>query len=122
MREFEKKRKIKSRIYSTFSLIVLLIIAILILRGTVGVYLKHSQSQDKVDELSEQIQDFEKRKIYLEEQISDISSEYGVEKELREKFNIAKDGEEVIIILDDEGNEKEPNEPRGSFWTDLFGL
>ncbi len=61
----------------------------------------------KKESLSRESKQIGEREDFLEGEISRLRTEQGVEEILRQKFNIKKDGEEVLVIIDEEIDEKE---------------
>lgn len=60
------------------------------------------------------------REEKLNKELVSFKSEYGVEKEIREKFPVAKDGEEVIIFVDSKGEGGEASSsPNAGFWNEF---
>lgn len=55
-------------------------------------------------EVEEEIQHLEAQKEALAGELADFHSGRGIEREAREKFNYRKPGEEVVIILENEGD------------------
>ena len=53
----------------------------------------------------------EARKAELAEEVSYLSHERGIEAEMRRQFDVAREGEHVVIILDEE-REEEPEPVR----------
>ena len=49
----------------------------------------------------------EARKQALEEQVEYLSSERGIEAELRRQFDVALPGEQVVVIVEEEESKKE---------------
>jgi cell division protein FtsB len=47
-----------------------------------------------------ELQVLEERKAKLEEKVEYLSNERGIEAEMRRNFDVALDGEQVVIILD----------------------
>lgn len=65
----------------------------------------------------------ENRRDTLMASIEKLKTERGMEEELREKFPVAKAGEEVMVIVDDK--DTEPAAVENSFWSRIrkfFGL
>ena len=48
-----------------------------------------------------EVAELEVRRAALEEQVQYITSERGIEAEMRRQFDIAREGERVVIILDE---------------------
>ena len=95
-----QKRKLKQRLSSFWMIAALALVASLAVYKTFDVYQKYSESKKNVDGLSAEYQHLEIRKGELESRIFSLQSESGIEGEIREKFNVAKEGEEVLIIID----------------------
>lgn len=110
-----KKRKIKKRIYSWPVVIILSIIAFFFVLNTWDVYTKYVESRSNVAGLAESYERAEIREDQLQEKILHLQSEKGLEEEIREKFNVAKEGEQVIVILDPETPEEELVEEESNF-------
>jgi len=57
----------------------------------------------------------------LREEIERLSTERGIEQEVRSKFEVGKDGEEMIIIVDNPEDEGFSNkEIKKTFWQKVF--
>ena len=59
--------------------------------------------EDKVTEL-------EKSKEKLNSEIIKLKTEKGIEENIREKFGLAKEGEEMIVIIEDKNSEEAEKE------------
>lgn len=69
-------------------------------------------AENKVTEL-------EKEKEKLSTDISKLKTENGVEESIREKFPVAKEGENVIVIVDDKTPPAVPKQESGGFFSFL---
>lgn len=100
MLEFREKRKLKQLLYSKLTLIVLFIIVFYLASSVLGIYQKEKSTR-AVKELQER--DFEElsgREAVLRAEIERLNSGYGIEEEIRSKFEVGRDGERVIVITD----------------------
>jgi cell division protein FtsB len=100
MRELEKKQRTKKRIYSIPVLLILFALTVLLARGTYGVMKKRQESSNHVETLRAKLQELEDRKAELNKNIDRLSTPEGVDREIKEKFSVSKEGEEVAIIVD----------------------
>ncbi|HMO79100.1 MAG TPA: septum formation initiator family protein [Candidatus Paceibacterota bacterium] len=100
MKEFQKKIIVKKRIYSNFSIILLLIILFLVLNSTYELWKKYKYTKMVLENDERKLSELKDQKNNLEEKIQDLSTEVGVERELRERFYLAKPEENVIFIID----------------------
>jgi cell division protein FtsB len=103
MKEFQKKNQIKKLIYSKLVLILIAIILFFFIKATIDFYQKAAESKKRKQRAETELLELEKRKENLENKIESLSSPVGIEKELREKFDLVKEGEETILIGDDKG-------------------
>ena len=61
--------------------------------------------------------DLQKEKEKLSSDISKLKTTSGVEESIRDKFGLAKDGEGLIIIVDDKNAVAAPKEKKGGFFS-----
>lgn len=102
MREFQERNKVKKRIYSKTTLLLLLLLCILVTRGAYGVYLKEKSSRQEMHRILEQKVELEQRLHAIEGHNEHLQTAAGIETEIRHKFDVVKDGEGVIVIVDKE--------------------
>ncbi len=100
MFDFYEKRKIKQRLYSWPVLILLVVITSFLLNGVWGVFLKERQTYINKHQRLSYLSGLEVRKNALENEINRLNSERGVEEEIRKKYEVAKEGEKVIVIIE----------------------
>lgn len=116
-----KKRKIRKILYSWPVVAVLLLILIVLVMSTWDVFVKYTRSAYEVQQAEGERQELLERRAELENDIAHLQSERGIEEEIRDKFNVAKEGEEVVVIVDGPEQEVvEENEPQ-SFWQRMWG-
>ena len=109
MREFQEKRKFKKIIYSGWLQIVLGIILLALIFPTVKVYKKSRISAQKSAEIKEEIAKLEKRNAELAAEAARLESESGKEGEIRKRFDVAKPGEKIIVIVDKNSEDVKTN-------------
>ena len=100
MKEFQEKRKFKKIIDSGWLQIFLGIILLAVVFSTVKVYKKSQISAVKSGEIREEMAELEKRNAELEAEIMRLGSESGQEGEIRRRFDVAKPGEKILVIVD----------------------
>jgi len=117
MNEFRQKRDFNKKIFSPISVAVALIIAIILIISTFKIYIKSRNVQTKNDKMAQELADVEKRKAALEAEAAKISTESGLEEEIRDKFSVKKPGEEVLTIMEKrpEGDKINSGENQGFF-------
>lgn len=104
MMEFQEKRKLKSFMYSRVT-ILLLIVVIVWLAGSVwSVYKKQDMTKDNLSKVAASLEALQVRERMLSSEIEKLKTESGVEQEIREKYNLVKEGEEVIVVVNKEAD------------------
>lgn len=90
----------KQWLYSWPSLLVLLIISGFLIHGVWEVYQQERQTRVNKNQRLAHLEELEDRKEALEEEIARLGTARGVEEEIRQKFEVAKAGEAVIVIVE----------------------
>lgn len=120
MLDFQQKRKIKSIFYHKATLIVLGIIVLLTFRSTWVVFGKFLESERQKEIVEKKSVDLLTRDKELQNKIEDLRTEHGIEEEIRTKFNVAKESENVVIIVDNNRDSKSTTTADVSFWRKII--
>ena len=72
-------------------------------RGAFHIYEKERVSNDDLEKVENEYQDYTARAAALESGIAKLESDRGVEEEIRNKFRVTKDGEKMVVIVQPEG-------------------
>jgi len=99
MREFQAKKKMRRVLYSTGSLLALLALIGLMTQATWHVYQKEEESKQNKIEAEKQLADLEARQSVLNNTINDLQTPEGQDQAIRDKFQVAKPGEQVVVIV-----------------------
>ena len=101
MKEFQRKQIIRRIVYSIPSLIILLITAFFLVKGTVRVMDKGWESSERSRDLEKRAAALILREEELKGDIARLQTEEGVRDEIKEKFSVTEEGEYVAVIVDD---------------------
>lgn len=71
---------------------------------------------------AERLYELETRDAELEGKIRKLATVSGVEEEIRSKFSVAKDNENMVIIVREEPATTTVDEPELSFWSKVRNL
>jgi cell division protein FtsB len=124
MLQFYEKRTLRGFLSSPLALIILgLICAFMV---TV-VYERYTINEDMIAkqmEADKHLQDLETRKADLDKKVQYLSNDRGIEAEMRKNFDVARPGEQVVIIVDPEKKPEikpldatsTPEKPWYKFW------
>lgn len=104
MRELERKRKIKRIFFSPWTIVLLFILVIFMFKVAFSANKMRQASEGMVNMSLEKESKMIERREFLEKEIDFLSTEKGVESEIRRKFRVVKEGEGLIIIVDKDDN------------------
>jgi len=86
--------------YSTPVVVFLGIVFLFFAYNLFGLYKTSEESLRKTNEAKAELRMLEERKRDLEKRVSFLKTERGQESEIREKFMVGKEGEGVILLVD----------------------
>ncbi len=111
MFDFHEKRKIRGVLYSKPVIGVILIVTLLLSYSVYGRYTVARDMQDKLEAKRASLEELKGRASVLESKVEYLEDERGIEEELRNRFDVAREGEQVIILLDADRGQKKPDVP-----------
>jgi cell division protein FtsB len=100
MKQLGRKRHTKRILYSTVTLVVLSLIVIGLARSVWAVYKSSRAAAEKRNAAQIELDKLTARKIELEAQVAEMKTDRGAEGQVRERFQVARPGEETIVIID----------------------
>ena len=100
MREFEQKRKVKRVLSSPIVLILFGIILLFLARSTWGIYVKDRDSTALLRSSESRLAELQDREHTLASSINKLQTESGIEAEIVDRFEMAKAGEQEVIIVE----------------------
>ncbi len=123
MREFQDRKKSRKRLYSIWSLLALLVVIFLFGKGVVSVYEKEKSTKVELNRLAAQKANIESRYNNISKENETLKTNDGIESAIRQKFDVAKKGEGVIVIVDK--TVEVPEEKKGfmrKMWDSVKGV
>lgn len=108
MATFQQRRDPMRLMWRRVLAVVLLVILAIAVRGVWGVYKKSQESRELKIEAEATLSDLQTREKELRADIANLKSDRGVEAELRERYDLAKEGESVVVIVDPPAPPPEP--------------
>ena len=101
MFDFHEKRKLKSYLYFKPTIVALFLLAGLL---STSVYARLTVERDmakKQASVALELETLNAQASALESQVGYLKSDRGVEEEIRTRYQVAKRGEQVVVILGD---------------------
>jgi len=123
MRNFQEKRGIRHIMQSRLILVFLGVIILVFAWSVIQLVSKAEETAKNKNIAEDKIVELQKGKEKLSSDIAKFQTEKGIEENIREKFGLAKEGENMIVIIEDKNlPEKEKIEPNApfSFFRNLF--
>jgi len=108
MFDFHQKRKLKAALESRVTWTIILVLASLMI---VSAYNRYQIARDMAErrlEVEAEKQRLLDRRSELKDDVEYLSNERGIEAEMRRQFDVAREGEQVVIIVPDETVPIEP--------------
>lgn len=116
-RRISKERLINKIIRSPLTYVVLIGLSLTFSYSAISTYKKSLIAKQKTRQVEEELQKLVDQESDLKGSLNDMNTPFGVEKSLREKFGIIKDGEKAVIVteVDEDKNTSEEKESKGFF-------
>ncbi len=121
MRELQNRQKLRRKMYSLPVLLVLLVMAVLISRGAYIILIKERQSASEAVALAEKIEVLAQREEKLKYEVEKLETDSGIEEEIKSKFNLARAGEHVALIVERGDEAASTTEEEPSWWKRFWG-
>lgn len=120
MKNFQEKKGLRHLIHS-WPVLILLGIALLFFAFAVFRFLVKMQETSKNKKIAEmKVSELQKTKEELSLDIESLKTEQGLEENIREKFGLVKEGEELIIVVDSKENADLNEETQPNWFVSLF--
>ena len=119
MREFQEKRKMRNFVFSWPIVGLLVVFNVVVGARLVGIYKESREAKKQEVAMLEQLKELQDKKAQLEAEVKRLSTEQGIEEELRKRFGVVKAGEEMLVIVDDNAGAGSGNAASGAsrgFW------
>lgn len=116
MLELQKRNRWRRVAYSLPGVFVLLVLTFFSIRGAYDIFLKERISKKEAELLITKVEDLKARETFLTEKVEDLTTPSGVEEEIKSKFNVARAGEHVALIVEGEEPEATSTPQKSSWW------
>ncbi len=106
MFDFHEKRKIRSILYSRWVVLGIFLLAAFFLTAVYDRYIVAIEMKEKLDVKRAEFDELNQRAQALESKVKYLEGDRGIEEELRNRFDVIKEGEQVVILLDERRKEE----------------
>ncbi len=97
-------------------LVVALIVLFLLLTSVINIMQKYFTTRRHIRELTEERQELQQKQKALAKTNAYLATPDGTEQALREKYNVVKPGEGIVLIVDAEATKTPPETSRVTRW------
>jgi len=87
-------------VFGKIALLVLLLVFVLLAKGTWAVYKKASFAKYNRDLAENELTVLYEREEALQEELTRLGTQRGLEEEIRQKFDVGREGEQLIVLVD----------------------
>ncbi len=124
MQDFKRKKMIKNILFSYGTLVLLVLLIVLLGKSVFERFTVEREMSARRTEAERELTELKQRAAALESQVDYLEDDRGMEAEIRSRFDVVKEGEQVVIILDDESKQEATetkteiveDEPWYKFW------
>lgn len=120
MREFQERRRLKEFLHSRYAIGFLALVIILLLNAVWGISGKYAKSKAIAERAQADLNTLKEREASLNRSIEALSTEEGKERELRDRFGVVKEGEKMIILVEEQVKTEAPAAQKKSWWARLW--
>jgi cell division protein FtsB len=103
VRDLQERKRFRNFLNSPVTSVILLIVVAFLVKSNYNIYKKNQIAKINRDESDRKLALLRQKSDHLTDQLKKLETERGVEEELRNKFQITKSGEEVLVVVDEEG-------------------
>lgn len=124
MIEFQRKKKTRRYFNSPILTAVLILVLVFLVFSGRNIFLKKKGVDYQYDLANSESRSVQDEKVFLSEEIKHMSTDRGIEEEIRKKFGVAEEGEMMAVIIEPEDNGVQavsPDEEKG-FWSKFLDL
>jgi len=114
------KKKKNNFLYSLPVVIVLFFLIVVSGRATMSAFEKYSDSRGKRLEAERELSEIDARYDDLQKKVDYLETDKGVEDAIRTKFNVAKDGEKVFVIVDNSKSSSTKSVENKGFFSNIW--
>ncbi len=124
MKNFQKGNRFKNIIQSKPVLLFLSVLILFFIWNMIGLFDKMQDTIKNRKIVENKINELQKDKEKLSFDIVNLNTDKGIEESIRNKFGLAKEGEDMIVVVEDKNllENKKDEEEKGffSFLKNLF--
>jgi cell division protein FtsB len=120
MRDFQQKKRWRNIVESWPVLILLCILLLFFAWGIIGLLGRMQTTRENRKLAENRLTELEKKKEIFSGDVAKLGSQEGIEENIRERFPVVKEGEGLIVVVDDKNKAPQPKEEKEGFFSFLL--
>lgn len=116
MTDYQVTQRKSKWFHSPIVLLVMVGVCIFFASNMVTLIRKNKDTRILKEQATRELEELELRKQKLEQDIASLKSERGQEEVIRQNFQVTKEGEGVVVIIDNESSEQEVEKKPETFF------
>ena len=108
--------------YNKVTLWALFVVVLYSSFSTWRVYQKQKESQAFRGVVEKKVQELEERDREIMSKIGELDTEQGMEREIRGKFNVSRENENMVVILEEENSTSSSKKTNLTIWDRFLNL
>lgn len=101
MKHFQEKHSFRKVLESKPVLILLFLLLLFFIWNMLSFWEKRNETQKKLDIVEKRVSELRDSEAKLNTDIDSLNTEKGIESNIREKYGLVKEGEQLIVVVDD---------------------
>lgn len=107
-------------IHSPIVVAVLVILALFLLKAVLDLFGKSRDAHIAAEGARREYEELVEREATIKSGLERLETADGVEAEIRQKFGVVKEGEEVVVVIPDEQDAARKSTQKGAGWWQQF--
>ncbi|MBI5400491.1 MAG: hypothetical protein HZB12_00005 [Candidatus Yonathbacteria bacterium] len=104
---FQERKKLRKILYSKTSIALLFLALFVAGKGAWSIHQKAQIAISERDISARLLSDLQSRTTELQASLVRLKSDRGIEEEVRQKYTVARPGEEVVVVVDEKAKKSE---------------
>lgn len=119
MRNFQQKKRWRNIVESWPVLILLGILLLFFAWGIIGLARRMQVTRENRQIAENKLHELQQKREAFSADVAKLNSQSGIEESIRERFPVVKEGEGLIIVVDEKEKPGEPKPENGGFFSFL---
>lgn len=107
-------------VHSPIVLAIMVILALFLLKAVLDLFSKSRDARIAAEGVKREYEELVEREAAIRHDLERLGTPDGVEAEIRQKFGVVKEGEEVVVVIPNEQNAAQKSPQKSTGWWQQF--